>query len=130
MSRERCIAFMRDLETRDLSLLERWFTHDAVLWVPPSAPIQGVRRIQAMFRVIFRMYREIHWKVIDVHSVGGSKYIYATESWGIIGDSHPYKNHIMSVIEFDDAGRISYLSDYFKDTAIFNMAKKPAVTPL
>ena len=70
------------------------------------------------------MYTEIHWKVTDVYPVGGNRYIYATDSWGIIGKQTPYKNHILSIIEFDGKDRIVYLSDYFKNTAIFNAAKE------
>ena len=91
--------------------------------MPPTEPIKGDRRILAMFRVIFRMYHEIHWKVTEVYPVGGNRYVYLTDSWGTIGKSTPYKNHILSIIDFDAAGRILYLSDYFKNTAIFNAEK-------
>ena len=127
MSRERCIAFMHDLEYRDLERIKPWFAEKSVLWMPPTTPIEGQRRILAMFRVIFRMYTEIHWKVTDVYPAGGNRYIYATDSWGIIGKSTPYKNSILTIIDFDNEGHILYLSDYFKDTAIFN-AEKPAAT--
>lgn len=117
---------MCDLESRNLDAIGSWFSENAVLWVPPASPIQGARRIQAMFRLIFRMYKEIHWKVTDFYSVGNDRYIYATNSWGIIGEDTPYKNHILTVIDFDSNGKIKYLSDYFKDTVIFNSEKAPA----
>ena len=127
MSEQLCLAFMRDLEARNPEVLRTWFTENAVLWIPPSPPIEGSRRIQAMFKLIFRMYTEIHWKVTDFYQVGNQRYIYATNSWGIIGKDTPYKNHVLTVIDFDAAGKISYLSDYFKDTAIFT-ADKPPIT--
>ncbi len=110
---------MDDLEKRNLDVLRGWFSEKSVLWMPPTEPIEGDRRILAMFRIIFRMYTEIHWKVKDVYAVGGNRYIYSTESWGTIGKQTPYKNSILSIIDFDADGRIAYLSDYFKDTAIF-----------
>jgi hypothetical protein len=128
MSEERLLAFMRDLESRDLDKLRPWFSENAVLWIPPAPTIEGSRRIQEMLRIIFRMYKEIHWKVTDIYPVGNQRYIYATNSWGIVGKETPYKNHVLTVIDFDAAGQISYLSDYFKDTAIFN-AEKSAVLP-
>jgi limonene-1,2-epoxide hydrolase len=124
MSDQRCRAFMADLESRDLERVEKWFAPDAVLWMPPTDPISGARRIAAMFRVIYRMYTEIHWAVQEVHSIGANRYIYATDSWGIIGSATSYKNHILSIIEFDEQDRIKYLSDYFKDTAIFNSGRR------
>lgn len=123
VSRDLCLAFMDDLETRDLERLRRWFTEQSVLWMPPRAPVQGSSRILATFRGIFRLYREIHWRVTEVHVVSDRRYIYATDSWGIIGDTTPYQNHILTIVEFGGDGRIAYLSDYFKDTAIFSAGR-------
>jgi len=123
MSAERCVAFMADLESRDLERVRNWFAESATLWMPPTEPIEGNRRIAAMFRVIFRMYAEIHWKVTDVYPVGANRFVYATDSWGTIGKDTPYKNHILSIIEFDENNQIKYLSDYFKDTAIFKAGR-------
>lgn len=114
---------MSDLEKRDPALVKAWFADNAILWMPPTEPIEGSRRIAAMFRVIFRMYAEIHWKVTEVYHVGGKRYVYLTDSWGTIGKNTPYKNHILSIIEFSAENRITFLSDYFKNTAIFDAGK-------
>jgi hypothetical protein len=128
MSEQLCLAFMRDLEARDPDALRLRFSENAILWIPPAQPIQGARRIQVMFKLIFRMYSEIHWKVTDFYPVGNQRYIYATNSWGTIGRDTPYKNHVLTVIDFDAEGKISYLSDYFKDTAIFTSEKQAAIS--
>jgi ketosteroid isomerase-like protein len=128
MSEQLCLAFMRDLEARDPEALRLRFSDDAVLWIPPSPPIQGARRIQTMFKLIFRMYTEIHWKVTDFYQVGERRYIYATNSWGTLGRDTPYKNHVLTVMDFDANGKISYLSDYFKDTAIFSSEKSATIS--
>ena len=127
MSRERCLAFMDDLGRRDLGRIKPWFVEKSVLWVPPALPVEGQRRILAMFRIIFRKYSEIHWNVTEIFPVGGTRYIYATDSWGTIGKSTPYKNSILTIIDFDQDGHILFLSDYFKDTAIFNAEKRAPV---
>ena len=80
---------MADLEKRNLDALRPWFADKSVLWMPPSQPVTGSKRILAMFRVIFRMYSDIHWKVDEVYPVGGDRYIYLTESWGLIGSKTP-----------------------------------------
>jgi ketosteroid isomerase-like protein len=125
VSSERCVAFMRDLERRDLKVLKPWFSEETVLWVPPRPPVKGARRILCMFRAIFRMYADIHWRVTEVHPLGGRRYLYLTESWGTIGQGTPYTNHVLTLIEFDAEGRIASLSDYFKDTAIFQCGRLP-----
>jgi limonene-1,2-epoxide hydrolase len=128
VSRERCVGFMADLERRDLAVLARWFTDQTELWVPPAAPVRGRRRILAMFRAIYRMYADIHWRVTDVFAVEGGRWVYLTESWGTIGRDTPYRNHLTTLVEFDEEGRIVALSDYFKDTAIFGAAREPVAT--
>jgi len=128
VSRERTLAFMSDLCRRDHAALEKWFIDSSVLWMPPTAPVTGGRRIVVLFRTIFRMYSDLNWKVTELHEVSPTKCIYLTDSWGTIGKDTPYKNSIMTLIEFNADGKIVFLSDYFKDTAIFEAGKKPAPT--
>ena len=130
MSQDLCLAFVRDLQQRDLPSIKNWFTDSSVLWMPPLEPIQGQRRIIATFRIIFRKYSDIHWKVSDVYSAKNGRYIFATDSWGTIGKSTPYKNSILTIIDFDAEGHILFLSDYFKDTAIFNTEKAAPSLPV
>lgn len=125
MSRERTLAFMADLAQRDHAALQKWFTETSTLWMPPTAPVTGARRIGILFRTIFRMYSDLNWKVTELHEVSPTKCIYLTDSWGTIGKDTPYKNNIMTLIEFDADGKIVLLSDYFKDTAIFQTGKTP-----
>src|SRR5258708_38378790 len=109
---------MRDLEAHDLRGLERWFSETTTVCIPPGEPLSGTRRILAFFRTVFRSYDEIHWHVTDVYPVAGRRCIYLTESWGARCGA-AYRNQIVTLIDFDDAGRIAFLSDYFKDTAPF-----------
>jgi len=128
LSLEYCHAFMADLEARDLDRLKSWFTPESILWIPPSDAIQGQQRIVVMFRLIFRMYTEIHWKVTEIYAVSPSRYIFLTDSWGVIGKQTPYKNNVVTIIEFTSSGKIQFLSDYFKNTAIFTTEKPLPVT--
>jgi|GEM_PF-735657 len=130
MSKELCMEFMRDMESRQVENVKRWFREDSVLWMPPGEPIHGDRRIAAMFRIIFRNYSEIHWRVTEINMVSPRRFIYLHDSWGTIGKNTPYKNHVCTIIEFDEKGLITYLSDYFKDTAIFNSEKIVIPQPL
>lgn len=121
LSQDLCLAFIRDLQQCNVEAIRHWFTEKSILCMPPMPEIHGQRRILATFRIIFRKYSEIHWKVSDVYSAGNGRYIFATDSWGVIGKSTPYKNNILTIVDFDAEGHILFLSDYFKDTAIFNV---------
>ena len=113
------------VERRDHRALEEWFAESAEVWIPPRPPVRGARRILAMFRIIFRRYAEIHWRVTAVHELGERRCIYLTDSWGSVDGGVPYHNHVLSLLELDAEGRIASLSDYFKDTAIFQAPFTP-----
>jgi len=117
--RERVKAFMQDLQSKEIVNLKKWFGPDSQLWMPPGGPIEGASRILATFRKIFSRYKNLNWKVARIYPVDSRTFIFETDSWGVIGENRPYKNSILTIIEFDESGKIARLSDYFKDTAIF-----------
>ena len=111
--------FMADLATLQIENLAKWFDGESELWLPPSGPTVGQRRILALFSLIFRRYKELSWEVGSVYPAGDCKLVYESESRGIFADGRPYANSILTVIEFSPKGKIRFLSDYFKDTSIF-----------
>jgi len=112
-------AFMQDLQSKKIENLRKWFSPTSRLWMAPVKPVEGASRILVMFRKIFARYTELNWKVTRIYPVDTRTFIYETDSWGMIGKSQPYKNNILTIIEFDESGKIVWLSDYFKDIAIF-----------
>ena len=119
---EQACDFMRDLQTKDWRRLRHWFTETSEVWVPPARLVVGVGRILALFRSIFRRYAQLEWEVTRFYPVNSSTIIYETVSCGSLkGDdgNTPYRNSIITVLELDLEGKIKRLSDYFKDTAVF-----------
>lgn len=116
---ERVTLFMQDLQSKKIENLRKWFDLKSRVWMPPGQPVKGDSRILAMFRKIFSRYKEINWKITQIHTVGIRKFIFETDSWGVICGGDPYKNNILTIIEFDESGKINWLSDYFKDTGSF-----------
>lgn len=111
--------FMADLGTLDTAKLAQWFDEESELWLPPCESARGTRKILTIFSLIFRRYRELAWEVQAVYPAGEQKLVYQTESKGIFADGRPYANDILTIIEFSPAGKIRFLSDYFKNTVIF-----------
>ena len=110
---------MSAVERRDHRTLETSFAESAEVWIPPRPCIRGRRRILAMFRAIYALYAELHWRVTAVHALDERRGVYLTDSWGTVDGETPYHNHVLTLVEFDHDGRIVSLSDYFKDTGVF-----------
>ncbi|MDH6252629.1 hypothetical protein M2347_002356 [Chryseobacterium sp. H1D6B] len=112
--------FMKDLNSLNIEHLEKWFTDESIIWIPPSKEISGKNRILALFRAIFRRYEKIEWRVCEIFSLGDQKYFYQTISVGTMTGKGIYENNICTLVHFSESGKITYLSDYFKDTKVFN----------
>ncbi|MBW8361170.1 MAG: nuclear transport factor 2 family protein [Kaistella sp.] len=113
-------AFMQDLNTKNTDNLKKWFNDESQIWIPPSKEISGANRILALFRAIFRRYENIVWEISTVHDLGNHKFFYETVSQGFLSGKGFYKNNIATVVQFSESGKIVHLSDYFKNTEVFN----------
>ena len=118
--RQRVTAFTADLQSKDVGRLTAWFDDASHVWVPAAAPVSGARLILLLFRMTFRKYIELHWEVENIYCVGPNAAVVASASWGIRVGDVPYRNSILTLVHFTDAGKISSLSDYMKDTQIFS----------
>lgn len=112
--------FMKDLNSLKIEHLEKWFTDESTIWIPPAKEISGKNRILALFRAIFRRYDSIEWQVFEIFPLGNQRYFYQTKSYGSMTNKGVYENNICTVVHFSEEGKIIYLSDYFKDTKAFN----------
>ena len=127
MSRERVLAFMEDMQSRDVQRLARWMTERTVFWVPPREPVTGGRRVLALLRAIFSAYETLDWKTRHIYEVSPSRCVYFHETVGVLAKGRgPYTNQVVTLIDFDEEGRIAYLSDYFKSTVTFSQPDSAA----
>jgi limonene-1,2-epoxide hydrolase len=117
--KERILAFMEDMQSNDPVRISKWFSNDAKLWIPPAQPVEGIARVSALFRAMFNRYEFIEWKIIDILPVSDDRCLHICESRGKLKGSDEYTNRVITDITFNDEGKITSLSDYFKDTAIF-----------
>jgi len=89
-----------------------------VFHFPGTKPIEGPERIARFLKILFHMYPRLHFTVGRVVAEGRL----AAAEWTNEGhnrNDEPYANAGVTMIELDDEGRIVYLSDTFKDTAVF-----------
>ena len=118
--KERVLEFMKDMESNDPRRVSSWFTEASTLWIPPCLPVSGLSRINALFRALFSRYINVHWTVVDIFEVSPTRCLHICDSWGEMKGRDNYSNRVITDITFDADGKISYLSDYFKDTAVFH----------
>ncbi len=111
--------FIQDLNTRDLPRLMLWFHDDAQLWIPPAPIVQGAKRIQLLLRLIFRRYSNIQWEITELYQSSENIILVEMHSFGTFTDGKVYDNQLISLIKYNSNGQIFYISDYFKNTAVF-----------
>lgn len=120
LMKERILAFMDAMQSNDAALISDWFSDDAVLWIPPAQPVCGISRVRALFRAMFNRYDFLKWTIIDILPVSDNRCIHICESYGKIKGCDEYRNRVITDITFNNEGKISSLSDYFKDTSVFS----------
>ncbi len=111
--------FILDLNSRDLENLMPWFREDAQLWIPPSPLVCGSKRINLLLKLIFRRYRDIQWEIVELYQASDNVILVEMRSFGTFTSGKVYENNLISLIKYTGSGKIFYISDYFKDTAIF-----------
>jgi ketosteroid isomerase-like protein len=111
--------FIFDLNTRDLAKLMSWFQEDAQLWIPPAPIVQSATRIKLLLKLIFRRYSDIQWEITELYQASDNIILVEMRSFGTFTSGKPYENNLISLIKYNEAGKIFYISDYFKNTAVF-----------
>lgn len=119
-----CADFFRDLNTKDVQKVSDWFEEDGVIWIPPAGPVASKRKIGVYFRAVFQRYKALNWYVTEIFCISENRCYVLSDSEGVFKDDRPYKNHLVTELRFSDNGKITLLSDYFKDTSCFVAPQK------
>lgn len=116
-ARDAVAAVFAAMNERDVGLLLERLAPDAVFHFPGTAPIEGPDRIARFIKILFHRYPRLEFKTGRVIADARS----AAVEWTNAGEDRngePYANAGVTVIELVGE-RIAYLSDTFKDTAVF-----------
>ncbi len=103
------------MNSRDLSSLESQVTPDVVFDFPGSGRMEGSRRVLLFLRALLRKYPRLEFTVLETLCSDDR----ACVSWtneGLDLEGRPYANQGVTLLHFRD-GKISFISDYFKDTS-------------
>ena len=85
---------------------------------PDTDRIEGAKRVILFFKVLLRKYKDLKFSVNEV-IVGDKKACVVWTNKGEYNDGSLYENSGITLFHFYD-DKISYISDYFKDTSFTN----------
>ncbi len=85
---------------------------------PGTDRIEGAKRVILFFKVLLRKYKDLKFSVNEV-IVGDKKACVVWTNKGEYNDGNLYENSGITLFHFYD-DKISYISDYFKDTSFTN----------
>ena len=109
--------FFELVNTRDLNMLEQLLTEDAEFYFPKTRPLLGKKQIIRFFRILFRQYPELVFQVQRKIVQRGSAAVHWVNR-GANQRGEPYNNEGVTLLEME-TGRITFISDFFKDTGKF-----------
>jgi ketosteroid isomerase-like protein len=106
------------LNNRELSLLGNYLDENATFDFPGTKLIQGRKRILTFFKILFRKYPRLTFKVEGTLAEGEQVCILWTNE-GFNSKGLPYSNRGMTFVALKE-GKIHFISDYFKNTSFTN----------
>jgi len=99
---------------RDLNRMGDLLNPDAELYFPKTQPLIGKKRIFKFLSILFRQYPELTFSIKRLILQGNQAAVHWTNQ-GMNRRREPYQNEGVTILEMLD-GKISYISDFFKDT--------------
>lgn len=110
-------AVFEAFNARDLSPLRGALAPEAVFHFPGADPLVGPEAIERFLKILLRRFPRLVFRPGRT-IVEGDRAAVEWENEGADRKGEPYRNAGVTILELRD-GRIVYLSDTFKDTAIF-----------
>lgn len=103
------------MNTRDFTGLENHVEEEVVFDFPGAGRIEGARRMLIFLKALLRKYKTLQFTVNEV-VMGEQEACAVWINKGEHVEGHAYSNSGITLFHFRNS-RISFLSDYFKDTS-------------
>ncbi len=118
MDLRRSIKVFFDAANRhDLHEMEDLFTESAEFYFPKTQPLVGKKRVLRFFGILFRQYPELTFHVLMTITERDKAAVHWTNK-GANRKGAAYENEGVTILRFEN-GKISFISDFFKDTGKF-----------
>ena len=109
--------FFEVFNQRNLVKMEDLFSSDAEFYFPKTQPLIGKNRILKFLNILFRQYPQLNFEIQRIIVQGQQAAIHWTNQ-GKNKRDEPYENEGVTIMELIN-GKISFISDFFKDTEKF-----------
>jgi ketosteroid isomerase-like protein len=108
------------MNSRDVSELAPYIAEEATFDFPGAGCITGKKRILLFFKILFRRYPRLFFRIDDI-IVEGERACAVWSNEGENAQGTPYRNRGITLVRTAD-GQITFISDYFKDTSFVESA--------
>jgi len=116
--KEIAVGIFSAINKRDFTEFESYINDDLTFNFPGVDEMKGAKRVILFFNILFRKYNSLNFNINDVIEQDNK----ACVMWNNEGeekDGTNYKNTGLTWFVFTDS-KISFMSDYFKDTSFIN----------
>lgn len=108
-------AVFQAMNSRDFTHLEQYLEDGVIFDFPGTDRTEGIRRTLLLLKSILRKYPELKFKITETIAESGKACVVWTNE-GVDSRGNPYRNSGTTLMHFT-GGKISFISDYFKDTS-------------
>ena len=118
MSNEQIVhTFFEVFNNRDTQKMATLLNPDAEFFFPKTRPLIGKDRILKFLKILFRQYPQLSFTIQRVIAQDAQAAVHWTNQ-GFNRRKEPYQNEGVTILEIQN-GKISYISDFFKNTEKF-----------
>jgi len=109
--------FFEVFNNRDTEKMAALLSSDAEFFFPKTKPLIGKDRILKFLGILFRQYPQLTFTIQRVIEQGEQAAVHWTNQ-GFNRRREPYQNEGVTILAMQN-GKISYISDFFKNTENF-----------
>ena len=103
------------MNTRDFTVFEKVIADEVAFDFPGAGNVEGNRRTLLLLKSLLMKYPKLHFSISEIISAGERAcVVWTNQGEDIKGNS--YSNAGITLLHFS-GGKISFISDYFKDTS-------------
>jgi ketosteroid isomerase-like protein len=114
---KKILQFFEAFNAHDVEGMGQLLASGAEFYFPKTQPLIGKKRILRFFNILFRRYPELSIEIQRIIRQGSLAAVHWTNR-GVSRKKEPYQNEGVTILEMT-ADKISYISDFFKDTEKF-----------